>query len=163
MEERDDIIHSLRLFLRALLSRREEAFQQPQVPSSLDERSVDSSLIGGGGIIPAVGGTIVETPSLVLHGNTELEIPRPTEPPTAKILEGLSVSVGENTIVVHKGKGVTPTGKEVILSEDVEIALPSEEMRNYFPFLVLTEEGKVQWTFNILPTDIPLYQLNSGS
>lgn len=144
----DALLHIFRNLLRVVLQRGEEGpFLKVETPPTME---VEGPLAGGGGIIPAVGGTIIERPTLTLSSPLNQVQPPKVKPIETKV--DVKVEVRGSEIVVHEGKVVDPLGREFSISKQT-FSIPSTDSH----FYLVVRNGKVVWTVTLLPTDVPLY------
>jgi len=143
MDERE-ILHRLRNLIRALFTEKPNPFLQVEPPPT---EQVDAPLVGGAGVVPAVGGTIIEQPSFTSSPSHYFsEEPKRTfsfETPKVEMeIRGSTVIVPSQTVRDILGREWTVEGGEFELVEGLNLVIRG---------------GQVVWTPNVLPTDIPLY------
>lgn len=143
----DALLHMFRNLLRLVLQRVETPFVGVERPPTVE---VEGPLAVGGGVVPAVGGTIVERPSLEFSSIA----PPPGTPPSKSFepkinvevkVEGDKVIVGEGVIYDHFGNEIT------VRPQIFDVP------KGDIPFTLVCRKGKILWSVNVLPTDIPLY------
>lgn len=143
----DAVLHILRNLLLTVLRREEPPFVDTGNPPTVE---VEGPLASGGGIIPAVGGTIVERPSLDISA-----FGSDIQPPKLRDIEpkvDVDVEVVGDEIIVHKGKIVNRFGEEIEIEEQ-KLQIPTDPLFSYLVY----RNGKIEWSINVLPSDIPLF------
>lgn len=144
----DATLHVLRNFLRLVLGREESPFVDVERPPTVE---VSGPLASGGGIVPAVGGTLIERPSLSLSVHDDItKTSQPTRDFRPKV--DLKVDVVGNEVIVHDGKVVDCFGKEIEVKGG-RFTVPEGDL----PLFLVYRSGGIVWSANCLPTDIPLF------